>query len=254
MNASRKFDENNYEFNQESRDGVYIIHGFTNTTYEVKELAIHLSQQGFHARADNLPGHGTTVEDCNRHKHTDWIEAVEQGVAEMISQCDNVNVIGISMGSVLALHISSIFNLNAAVFASPTLNYNNNFSVHVLAPLLHRLFPFRDKRKTFSRGIRSNLKFFGYDVWPNSAVNEMRKLTNRVKKILPQVKCPAMVMHSRNDLLSPQSNFSLVYDSIQSNQKEKLILEKAGHNLFAENPEQKMIFEKVSTFLKKFNK
>ena len=62
-----------------------------------------------------------------------------------------------------------------------------------------------------------------------------------------------MVMHSKIDTLSPLSNFSLVYDSIQSNQKEKLILKNAGHNLFAENPEQKMIFEKVTTFLKKFN-
>ncbi len=253
MNASTKFDENNYEFNPESRHGVYIIHGFTNTTYEVKELAIYLGQQGFHTRADNLPGHGTTPEDCNRYKHTDWIEAVEQGVAEMASQCDNINVIGISMGSVLALHISSIFNVNAAVFASPTLNYNNNFSVYVLAPLLYRFFPFRDKRKTFSKSLRAKLDFFGYDVWPAAAVNEMRKLTNKVRKKLSQVKCPAMIMHSKIDTLSPLSNFSLVFNSIQSNQKEKIILEKAGHNLFAKNPEQKIIFNKVLTFLKKFN-
>ena len=100
MNTSNKFDVNNYQFNKESRNGVYIIHGFTNTTYEVKELAIYLSKQGFYTRADNLPGHGTTPEDCNRCRYSDWIEFVEQGVAEMISHCDNIFVIGISMGSV----------------------------------------------------------------------------------------------------------------------------------------------------------
>ena len=160
MKISKKFDENNYEFNHKSSDGVYIIHGFTNTTYEVKKLAIYLSQQGFHTRADNLPGHGTTAEDCDRYKHTDWIEAVEQGVAEMTTQCDNVNVIGISMGSVLALHISSIFNVNAAVFASPTLNYNNNFSIYVVAPLLHRFFPFREKQKSYPKNVRNNINSF----------------------------------------------------------------------------------------------
>ena len=30
----------------------------------------------------------------------------------------------------------------------------------------------------FSKKIRPNLTFMGYDVWPSSAVNEMRKLTN----------------------------------------------------------------------------
>ena len=34
-----RFDPNNYEFNKSSDIGVYIIHGVSNTTYEVKELA-----------------------------------------------------------------------------------------------------------------------------------------------------------------------------------------------------------------------
>ena len=36
------FDTKNYEFNIESKDGVYIIHGFTNTTYETRDLAKYL--------------------------------------------------------------------------------------------------------------------------------------------------------------------------------------------------------------------
>ena len=58
-------DEKNYQFNKESRDGVYIIHGFTGSTADVWELAQYLGTQGFYTRADNLPGHGTTPEDCN---------------------------------------------------------------------------------------------------------------------------------------------------------------------------------------------
>ena len=246
--------KNNYELNKESSDGVYIIHGFTNTTYEVKELAAYLGKQGFHAIANNLPGHGTTPKDCNRHTHEDWIMAVEKGVAEMSSKCNNIFVIGISMGSVLALHLNSIFKFNASVFASTALDSNNNFSIYVLAPLLHRFFPFRGKHKTFSRKIRNNLTFMGYDVWPSSAVNEMRKLTNKVRKKLSKVKSPSLVMHSKVDLLSPKSNLPLIFNSIKSKHKEKLILEKAGHNLFVKNPEQEKIFITISSFLKKFIK
>ena len=254
MNTSEKFDQNNYEFNKESTDGVYIIHGFTNTTYEVKELAEYLGKQGFHVIANNLPGHGTTPQDCNRHTHKDWMMATEQDVAEMASKCKNIFIIGISMGSVLALHLSSMFKFNASIFASTVLDNNNNVSIHVLAPLLHRFFPFRSKYKLIPKEKIDKITFFGYDVWPSSAVNEMRKLINRVRKELPKIKSPSLIIHSKLDLLSPQSNISLVFNSIKSEHKEKLILENAGHNLFANNPHQEKIFKRVSSFLKKFNK
>ena len=246
------FDTKNYEFNTESKDGIYIIHGFTNTTYETRELAKYLSGQGFYTKAINLPGHGTTPEDCNRTKFTDWIEFTEQGVAEMSSRCDNVFVIGISMGSDLALHLSSVFPLNAAVFASTVLEFKDFIGPRVLTPIFHRIVPFRDKRKSYPKAVRNNYNYLGYQVWPMSAVNEMRKLTNLVKKELPAVKCPALIAHSERDILSLQSNIALVYDNISSEYKEKLIVKNATHNMFVTNPDQDLIFKKIASFFKQF--
>jgi len=246
------FDTKNYKFNTESRNGIYIIHGFTNSTYETKDLAEYLGKQGFYTHAINLPGHGTTPEDCNRVKFTDWIEYTEQGVAEMSTQCDNIYVIGISMGSVLALHLSSIFPLNAAVFASTVLKFKDSFSTHVLTPLFHRFLPFRDKRKSYPKNVRDKINYLGYPVWPMSAVNEMRKLTNQVEKSLPNVKCPALVIHSTKDKLSIPENISLVYDNISSEIKEKLIVTQASHNLFVPNPDQELIFKKITSFFNQF--
>ena len=246
------FDNKNYEFNTESKDGVYIIHGFTNTTYETRDLAKYLGGQGFYTKAINLPGHGTTPEDCNRTKFTDWIEFTEQGVAEMSSRCDNVFVIGISMGSDLALHLSSVFPLNAAVFASTVLEFKDFIGPRVLTPIFHRIVPFRDKRKSYPKAVRNNYDYLGYQVWPMSAVNEMRKLTNLVKKELPAVKCPALIAHSERDILSLQSNIALVYDNISSEYKEKLIVKNATHNMFVTNPDQDLIFKKIASFFKQF--
>ena len=248
------FDNKNYEFNTESKDGVYIIHGFTNTTYETRDLAKYLGGQGFYTKAINLPGHGTTPEDCNRTKFTDWIEFTEQGVAEMSSRCDNVFVIGISMGSDLALHLSSVFPLNAAVFASTVLEFKDFIGPRVLTPIFHRIVPFRDKRKSYPKAVRNNYNYLGYQVWPMSAVNEMRKLTNLVKKELPAVKCPALIIHSTKDILSLQSNISLVYDNISSEIKEKFIVHQANHNLFISNPDQEQIFQKINSFFNQFQR
>ena len=252
MPSTKYFDSNNYQFNSESEDGIYIIHGFTNTTYEVKELASYLGEQGYYTVAHNLPGHGTTAEDCNRCKFTDWIEYVEQGVADMSSQCNNVYVIGISMGSVLALHLSSIFPLNAVVFASTVLQFKDVISTRVLTPLFHKIIPFRDKRLSYAKNIRDTFNYFGYSVWPMSAVNEVRKLTNKVRKELYLVNCPALIIQASQDKLSPQSNVPLVYNSISSTIKEKLIVKQASHNLFVSNPDQKIIFQKITSFFNQF--
>ena len=246
------FDTKNYQFNTNSQDGIYIIHGFSNSTYETRDLAEYLGNQGFYTNAINLPGHGTTPEDCNRVKFTDWIEYTEQGVAEMSSKCNNVYVIGISMGSVLALHLSSIFSLNAVVFASTVLKFKDYFSTRILTPIFHRLVPFREKRKSYPKDVRDKYNYFGYQVWPLSAVNEMRKLTNQVKKSLPDVKCPALIIHSTVDMLSIPENISLVYDNISSEIKEKLIVTQASHNLFVPNPDQELIFQKITSFFNQF--
>ena len=248
------FDTKNYKFNTESKNGVYIIHGFTNTTYETRELAEYLGNQGYYTNAINLPGHGTTPEDCNRVKFTDWIEFTEQGVAEMSSCCDNVYVIGISMGSDLALHLSSVFPLNAAVFASTVLEFKDYWGARILTPLFHKIVPFREKKLSYPKAIRDKLNYFGYNVWPMSAVNEMRKLTNKVKKELPKIKCPALIIHSTKDILSLQSNISIVYDNISSEIKEKFIVHQANHNLFINNPDQEQIFQKINSFFNQFQR
>ena len=80
MDNTPRFDTNNYEFNHNSELGVYIIHGFSNTTYETKELALFLSENGFHTVTNNLPGHGVTPEDCNKIKYQDWSVKLPKGI------------------------------------------------------------------------------------------------------------------------------------------------------------------------------
>ena len=90
----------------------------------------------------------------------------------------------------------------------------------------------------------------GYKVWPISGLNEVRKLTNQVKKQLSKIKCPVLLVHSKSDLLTKTENIDFAYNSISSLNKEKFIVNNAGHNLFIQNPDQKRIFDKISSFLK----
>ena len=149
------------------------------------------------------------------------------------------------------MHLSTIFPLSAAVYASIALIYKQKIGMYILAPILHRFISFRYKKYSYPKQLRHDMKFLGYKVWPMSALNEMRKLTNQIKKILPEITCPVLFIHAQGDKLSPISNIHLVYDSIASLIKKKLIVKNANHNLFLPSPDQKFIFDNIIPFINK---
>ncbi|MAX09255.1 MAG: hypothetical protein CMG13_00110 [Candidatus Marinimicrobia bacterium] len=244
-----RFDINNYEFNSSSKLGVYLIHGFSSTTYEVKELAEFLSNNGYYTIAKNLPGHGTTVEECNRARFTDWLNQVKKDIAELSVKCEKVFVIGGSMGGVISLYMASLFPLNAYVVGGTVLNFKNPFETNFLVPLLCNFIKIQPKKKQLKA---NNVKFYGYKAYPLIALNEFRKMIKIVKPLLPKIKTPGLIIHSNNDQMSLKNNLDILEDSIQSQYFNKLIVEKAHHNMFDENPDQEIIFSNILNFLNKF--
>ena len=242
----KRFDVNNYEFNSSSKKGVYIIHGFSSTTYEVKELAEFLGNKGYHTVAKNLPGHGTTVEECNRVSYQHWMHKIEQDIAALSAKCEKIFVIGNSMGGVLSLYIASLFPINGFVVGGTVLKFKNPFEINFLVPLLHRLIPIRQKKKVNKN---NNVKFYGYKSYPLVALNQFRKMNKIVIPLLKKIKTPGLAIHSKSDRMSLKMNLNILEKHIKPKYLEKLIVDKAHHNLFDENPDQKKIFNKILQFL-----
>ena len=240
------FDKNNYEFNKKSPLGVYLIHGFSSTTYEIKGLAKFLANNGFHTVANNLPGHGTNVKECNKVRYTDWIDKVTQDVAQLASVSEKIYVVGCSMGAVLALYLASVFPLNGCVVGGTVLKFRNPIAINYLVPLIHRII------KTSSKPIQYNpkIKFYGYTKYPLSALNEFRKLNKVVKDKISKITVPTLIIHSNSDKMSIKKNIDIVKNSIKSVNKKILIVEQSHHNLFDTNPDQSLIFEQILKFIK----
>ena len=253
MDRTSRFDEKNYVFNQESQNGIYLIHGFTNTTYEVKKIAQYLSEKGYHTVANNLPGHGTTIEECNRVKYHDWLSAIEQDLAELASKCKKIHIIGSSMGGVLGLYLATKFPINSLVVAAPVFKFKSEFKTRILVPLLNKLIPKREKSSQYSNG--KSMKFYGYSYYPNKALNEFRKLTTIIRKKLINIKCPILMIYSESDLTCIMENYHIVNDNISSKVKEELILKKISHNMFVDDKypnELNQIYKTIENFIGKF--
>ena len=243
-----RFDPNNYEFNKSSKLGVYIIHGFSSTTYEVKELAKFLGKNGYYTIAKNLPGHGTTIKECNKVKYADWFGAVKQDIAEMSNTCKKIFIIGNSMGGVISLYIASLFPINGFVAGGTVLKFKNPFETNFLVPLLCKIIKSQPKKK---QNKSKHVKFYGYKEYPLIALNEFRKMNKIVKPLLKKIKTPGLIIHSNNDKMALKMNLELIEKKMDSKYFNKLIVNNAHHNMFDENLDQKIIFKNILDFFNK---
>lgn len=248
IDRTNYFDENNYNYNSGSKTGIMLIHGFSSTTYELKKLATFLAKDNIFVRLENLPGHGTNIEDCNSVKYTDWIRFVETSFADMTSQCDHIYVLGISMGALLAMHLAVLFPVNGLITAAPILEFNKPFKIHILNRLLCRIFKYREKNHEISFGHK---KFYGYNKWPLIGLNEVRKLSNYTyNNVVSNIKCPSLLIHSKVDYTSTFNNYKILKDKLRSKDVSHLIVDQSPHNLFDCDIEKEIIQKTIINFIK----
>ena len=89
------------------KKGVLLIHGFTGLPAELLLMGEFLNKQGFTVLGVRLAGHGTTVEDMSHMTWEDWMDSVRDGYALLSGYCEDISVIGHSMGGLFALLLST---------------------------------------------------------------------------------------------------------------------------------------------------
>ena len=222
------------------------MHGFSSTTYEVKQLAEYLAENNFHTIANNLPGHGTNKEECNRVKSHHWLDFVKKDVAKLASSSKKMFVVGNSMGAVLSLYLASLFPLNGFVAAGAVLRFNKYFSTNFLVPLLCKIKKYERKNKVIKS---KNIKFYGYSHYPLVALNEYRKMIKVILPLIKKIDSPGLIIHSRADLTSKEENVKIITEKISKKKIETYYVDNAHHNMFDKNIDQEKIFKKILNFL-----
>lgn len=98
--------------------GVLLVHGFTGSPSELRELGEILHRKGYTVEGLLLKGHGTDPRDLLEVKAEQWEEQVRQGVAHLKETCAQVTVIGLSMGGLLALYAGAATSADKLVVIS----------------------------------------------------------------------------------------------------------------------------------------
>jgi carboxylesterase len=214
--------------------GVLLIHGFTGSPPEMRRVGDYLHQRGLTVSGPLLPGHGTTVEDLNGTRWTEWTRHVEGALAELQARCESVFVGGLSMGAVLTLYLAAHQpDLPGVVaYAPATLVSDWRMS---LVPVLKYVKRKAPKGGSDMHDAESKSHVWSYDDWPIAGVHELQKLTREVKRLLPQVTPPLLVVCSSGDETVHPDSAQYTYDHAGSADKELVTLHGCGHVLTVDN-------------------
>jgi carboxylesterase len=205
--------------------GVLLVHGFTATTAEVRPLARTLAENGYTVAAPLLPGHMTRPEDANRYHRQDWLGAIEAVYRQLSARCERIVVGGESLGGLLALQFAATHPEVAAILTyAPAVKLNLGRSRQIAMRLAAQFSPYVNKNQ-----VEDGLLWQGYTVYPLAAGLELFRLQKEVRRQLPQIRQPLLIVQGRRDSAVSADAPDYLARSVRSTRKEIHWLANSSH-------------------------
>ncbi len=181
-----------------------------------------------------MPGHGTTVEEMNRCKWSDWTEHVERSYEALRERCERVFVAGLSMGGLLTLHFAAHHpEIPGAIAYSPATWVQNRLLP--LTPLLRYFIKSKPKgRDSDLVDPLADRQVWSYDLYPVFAASQLYALAVRVRRLLPKITCPLLIVYSTGDGSIHPTSAQRTYDRVGSKDKHIIKIEGSGHVITAD--------------------
>lgn len=223
-----------------------LIHGFTGSCAEMSLLGEYFHRRGYTVHAPLLKGHGTTVEEMEQTGRRDWWESVLQGYERLQSpEWPHVFAVGLSMGGLLALKLAAHRPLTGVVsLAAPVYVYQRflGFSRWV--------YPFYRYHKSDGGPVNPHVEEYAwsYDRTPVKAAGELWRLMKDVRRLLPRVRVPALVLQGRRDLTVKPHSAQVIYEQLGSADKQLRWYAQSGHILTLDQ-ERERVFADIETFI-----
>ena len=206
--------------------GVLVLHGFTGNPASMRVVAQAMADAGFTVDLPRLPGHGTKIEDMIPTGWSDWLGHAEAHYLALAERCEQVVVVGLSMGGALTAwlgsehpEIAGLVCINAVVSAPPGMR---EAVQEVLATGADRF-----------AGIGSDIAKPGsvessYAETPLAPLLTLFDAADGLGDRLTRITSPVLVITSRDDHVVPPENSDIIAAQV-SGPVERLWCERSFH-------------------------
>ena len=207
--------------------GVLVCHGFTGNPQSMRGLAQAFAAAGYSVELPLWPGHGTSIEDMLTTSWSDWSGAADVAYSELESRCDKVVVAGLSMGGTLATWLASRHPEIAGLVA---VNAAVEPPGEALVDILRQTI---DQGTTVMPAIGNDVadpsqRELAYDGMPVAPLLSLVEAQIELASALGEVRCPTLIITSRNDHVVPPSNSDYLADHV-SGPVERVFLDRSFH-------------------------
>lgn len=243
-----------------SEKGVLLVHGLTGTPSEMKFVGKRLHQRGFTVYAPTLAGHCTNLDALLATRYEDWAESLRAALHRFQKNVDTIYSAGICVGGALALHLAHLEPNSMAGVAiyAPALDYDGwnqpRYSrlVRMLSGILVHIPAIRNMKfeESYPFGIKSDrlraaimeagdgiegaLAYF-----PAQALYETYRLNSVLKKALPQITTPTLLLHAReDDVCHPRNSYAI--QKLHGGRCDVEILENSYHMIHVDQERHKV--------------
>jgi carboxylesterase len=238
------------------KPGCLLTHGFTGAPKEMRWMGEYLNREyGCTCLGIRLAGHATRPEDMIRSRYTDWMASVEDGYHLLNGTTQKIFLLGLSMGGILSLLMSTKLDVAGVVAMSTPYKLPDDPRLRYIK-LIAFLKPFMPKNKKdappdtgwFDKG--SFDQHVSYPQNPVRSIAELVTLQAEMRAALPKVKVPVLLVHSRNDDYVIKDSMQRIYDDLGTSDKTMLWVEGSGH-VVTEEPQRGVVFKAAADFIRR---
>ena len=231
-----------------SHKGVLLVHGFTGSPSEMILLGNDLYKRGYTVLGVRLAGHGTSVEEMAKTTWQQWYHSVCDGYHLLRGFCDEISVVGLSMGGLLSIRLGIDFPVKKVVSMSAPVFIANERNLRFLPPLERSAGRYHRKNRRHLPELAKRYNV-SYNKIPLVCVHQLMDIIAKTKAILPQLEKPILIVQSENDHTVKAESGQYIFDHVQSKEKKLFKIELSGH-LVTLDVEHDKVFKEINDFLK----
>ncbi len=256
--------------NNESKAAVLLIHGLSSSPLEMMSCADALYQAGFSVRIPHYKSFGFDKSLSNKGvcaSRKAWKEEVLQDFKQMQQEYEQIFVVGMCLGAILALELAA--NVGAQIQGLALLStpffydgwaipwYRSMIPIIGKTPLKKFLSykeraPYGVKNEQVRTIIKSameknKISAAGSQKITLFGIHEAYLLTQEVKRTINQINSSILVIHAEEDETASLNNVEYIQKNIQAPKKQVVILKDSYHMITLDN-EKHIVAQKITDF------
>jgi carboxylesterase len=218
--------------------GILVVHGFTGTPHDMRDLALALADRGWRVANVLLAGHAAGEAALAQTRWPDWWESLVAAYVALRSHCSRIMVCGFSMGGVLALKLCVHYPVvGAAILAAPVFMRG---PLLPFLPCLSRFVRYRPHGPPSVTDPEARARQPDVGRTPLVGLASFVELMADVDELLPEVSSPLLLVYSRRDHIVPFANLAHIAGRVGSRDVESCVLERSDHVLTVDLEHQRV--------------